>query len=160
MALKAFHKILRPCYGILVLFFLPITLYAQPGIRPSLSLEYLIPVRESENFGIGTMLNFEWLPEERIWGLRFTTGAAFSITTDEYKEAVGYVPLSLAIRLKMLPRFYLGAETGGAFGFNGYKNHLITGIGAAYRFAEHWAFEFSFRNVGYRYLVPRLTYLF
>lgn len=106
------------------------------------------------------MLNFDWLPEERIWGLRFTTGAAFSVTTNEYKKAVGFVPLESGIRLKVLPKVDVGAGIGVALGFNGYENNLITGIGAEYRFARHWAFEFSFKNAGYRFLVPRLTYLF
>ena len=160
MTLKAFNKIYRRIYGSLVLFFLPFMLHSQSRIRPSAAIEYLIPIRESENFGIGTMLNLEWLPEEKIWGLRFTTGAAFSVTTNEYKRAVGYVPLELGVRLKVLPKVNVGAGMGAALGFNGYENHLITGIGAEYRFAGHWAFEFSFRNAGYRFLVPRLTYRF
>lgn len=160
MTLKAFNKVSRLIYGSLVLFLLPFPLHSQSWIRPSASIEYLIPIRESENFGIGTMLNLEWLPEERIWGLRFTTGAAFSVTTNEYKRPVGFVPLELGVRLKVLPKAYVGAGAGAALGFNGYENCLITGIGAEYRFAKHWAFEFSVRKAGHRFLVPRLTYLF
>ena len=160
MILKAFEKICWLIYSSLVLFFLPIPLRSQSGIRPSASIEYLIPLRKNENFGIGTMLNFEWLPEEKIWGVRFTTGAALSVTTNEYKRSVGYVPLELELRLKMLPKVYLGAGIGGALGLNGNENHLITGIGAEYRFARNWGIEFSYRDVGYRFLVPRLTYLF
>lgn len=160
MILKTVNKAWGHLYRCLMLLFLPLALHAQSKIRPSLSLEYLIPVKESENSGIGTMLNLEWFPNEKNWGFRLTTGAAFSVTTNEYKRSVGYIPLKLAMRLMVLPRFYIGVGVGAAFGFNDYGSHLLTGVGAEYRFTKHWAYEFSFEDTGYRFLVPRLTYLF
>lgn len=160
MTLKNWKKFGKLLGGGLIALIFPLHLFAQQIIRPSFSLEYLLPIRKTDNFGLGPMLNIEWKPENEIWGIRFTTGAAFSPTTDEYKRSLGYVPLKLSLQIRLLPRLYGLAGGGPAFGFNGYGNHFIGDLGVDYRFARHWSVAISYQKVDATFVVPRMTYSF